>query len=153
MAGPQDALLWSRLWPSEAPAALTEALAKHAARRLLRHGEWLYAKGDAAAGLIGVRRGMIRNVHLAADGRELLFGLFPAGSWFGEVSLFDEAPRPLHAIAEGETEVLVVPAAASLNTAASPLVNVVAVEGGMSQLAVVPTFQVPLAVPDARPFH
>ena len=112
MAGPQDALLWSRLWPSEAPAALTEALAKHAARRLLRHGEWLYAKGDAAAGLIGVRRGMIRNVHLAADGRELLFGLFPAGSWFGEVSLFDEAPRPLHAIAEGETEVLVVPAAA-----------------------------------------
>ena len=51
------------------------------------------------------------------------------------------------------TTTLVVPAAASLNTAASPLVNVVAVEGGMSQLAVVPTFQVPLAVPDARPFH
>lgn len=112
MRGPQDDLLWSRLWPSEAPAALTESLAQQAGRRLLRHGEWLYAKGDAATGLIGVRRGMIRNVHVAADGRELLFSLFPAGSWFGEVSLFDDAPRPLHAIAEGETEVLVVPAAA-----------------------------------------
>jgi CRP-like cAMP-binding protein len=108
----EDALLWSRLWPSEVPSALTEALARSATPRRLRHGEWLYARGDTAAGLIGVRRGMIRYVHLAAEGREWLFGLFPAGSWFGELSLFDEAPRPLHAIAEGETEVLVVPAAA-----------------------------------------
>lgn len=111
MDEPFESPLWSRLW-SDAPAGLSEALLAHASARVLRDGEWLYAKGDRAAGLIGVRRGVIRNVNLAADGRELLFGLFPAGSWFGEISLFDDAPRPLHAIAMGETEVLIVPAPA-----------------------------------------
>jgi len=51
-------------------------------------------------------------LHVAADGRELLFGLFGAGSWFGEISLFDEAPRPLHAYAMGDTEVLLLPSTA-----------------------------------------
>lgn len=106
--------LWSQLWPSDAPASLSQALAAHATTRSLRDGEWLFAKGDSANGLIGVQRGVIRSVHIGNDGRELLFGLFIAGSWFGEISLFDEAPRPLHAIAMGDTEVLVVPAAAFL---------------------------------------
>ena len=107
-----DALLWSRLWPDDAAPGLSEALAAEARPRRLADGELLYAKGDAATGLIGVRRGIIRNVHVGADGRELLFGLFTAGSWFGEISLFDDAPRPLHAYAMGETEVLLLPAAA-----------------------------------------
>jgi CRP-like cAMP-binding protein len=112
MAEVADALLWSRLWLDDAPAGLATALAAAAKPRRLADGELLYAKGDAATGLIGVRRGLIRNVHVAADGRELLFGLFAAGSWFGEISLFDAAPRPLHAYAMGETEVLLVPTAA-----------------------------------------
>lgn len=111
-AGPDDALLWSRLWPDDVPAPLAAALVAAARPRQLVDGELLYAKGDTATGLIGVRRGTIRNVHVAADGRELLFGLFGASSWFGEISLFDEAPRPLHAYAMGETEVLLVPSAA-----------------------------------------
>ncbi len=111
-AAPGDALLWSRLWLDDAPAHLNAALAAAARPRRLADGELLYARGDAAAGLIGVRRGVIRNVHLAEDGRELLFGLFAAGSWFGEISLFDDAPRPLHAYAMGETEVLTLPSAA-----------------------------------------
>lgn len=114
MGEPLDAPLWSRLWPGDAPPGLSQQLAARASRRQLRDGEWLYAQGDVAEGLIGVLRGVIRNVHLAPDGRELLFGLFGAGSWFGEISLFDEAPRPLHAIAMGETEVLVLPGAAFL---------------------------------------
>lgn len=111
-SSPEDALLWSRLWPDQVPAPLAAALAAAARPRLLVDGELLYAKGDTATGLIGVRRGTIRNVHVAADGRELLFGLFGAGSWFGEISLFDEAPRPLHAYAMGDTEVLLLPSAA-----------------------------------------
>jgi len=109
---PDDALLWSRLWLDGAPAELTRALTAAARPRRLQDGELLYAKGDTATGLIGVRRGIVRNVHVAGDGRELLFGLFAAGSWFGEISLFDEAPRPLHAYAMGETEVLLVPTVA-----------------------------------------
>ena len=107
-----EALLWSRLWLDDAPQGLNAALADSARLRRLHDGELLYAKGDTASGLIGVKRGLIRNVHLGSDGRELLFGLFGPGSWFGEISLFDDAPRPLHAYAMGETEVLLVPSAA-----------------------------------------
>ena len=107
-----DALLWSRLWLDDAPQGLNAALAASARTRRLHDGELLYAKGDTATGLIGVRSGLIRNVHVGTDGRELLFGLFGPGSWFGEISLFDEAPRPLHAYAMGSTEVLLVPSAA-----------------------------------------
>lgn len=107
-----DALLWSRLWLDDAPQGLNAALAASARARRLRDGELLYAKGDIASSLVGVKRGLIRNVHVGADGRELLFGLFGPGSWFGEISLFDEAPRPLHAYAMGDTEVLLVPASA-----------------------------------------
>ncbi len=107
-----DALLWSRLWLDDAPQGLNAALAASARARRLHDGELLYAKGDSATGLIGVRSGLIRNVHVGADGRELLFGLFGPGSWFGEISLFDEAPRPLHAYAMGETEVLLLQSAA-----------------------------------------
>ncbi len=107
-----DALLWSRLWLDDAPQGLNAALAASARARRLHDGELLYAKGDPASGLIGVRSGLIRNVHVGADGRELLIGLFGPGSWFGEISLFDEAPRPLHAYAMGETEVLLLPSAA-----------------------------------------
>ena len=105
-----DALLWSRLWLDAGDPALTERLAQHARTRRLADGEVLYAKGDPGTGLVGVKSGLIRNVRLTADGRELLFGLFGPGSWFGEISLFDTAPRPSHAIASGETEVLLLPA-------------------------------------------
>ena len=112
VAAADDALLWSRLWLDDAPAQINAALANAARPRRLADGELLYARGDTATGLIGVRHGIIRNVHVAADGRELLFGLFTAGSWFGEISLFDDAPRPLHAYAMGETEVITLPSAA-----------------------------------------
>ena len=51
------------------------------------------------------------------------------------------------------TTTFVVPAAASLNSAASPLAKVEGVVGGISQLAVEPTFHVPFDVPDTCPFH
>jgi len=63
-AGTDDALLWSRLWPDDVPAPLAAALAAAARPRQLVDGELLYAKGDTATGLIGVRRGTIRNVQI-----------------------------------------------------------------------------------------
>jgi len=110
-AASPEALLWSRLWPEDAPAAVLSALIARAQVRSLPAGAALYAAGDAATGLYGVLRGLVRNVHVAADGKELLFGLFGPGTWFGEVSLFDDAPRPLHAYAQGPTELLHIPTA------------------------------------------
>ena len=47
----------------------------------------------------------------------------------------------------------VVPAAESVNTASSPSAKVVSVVGGISQLAVPPTFHSPFGTPDACPFQ
>lgn len=103
--------LWSMQWPADTPQALVRALADAAEPRRLKDGEWLYARGDTAEGLVGVVSGRIRNVLLQPDGQEMLFSVFSAGEWFGEISMFDEAPRPLHAIAVGASEVRIVPRA------------------------------------------
>ena len=80
----EDALLWSEPWPADVSAGLIEALTALAQPRQLQDGETLYARGDPASGLIGVRRGMIRNLLVTADGREMIAGMFAAGTWFGE---------------------------------------------------------------------
>ncbi len=107
-----DRVLWSNLWLDDAPPEIDAKLSQMSRFRTLADGELLYARGDRADGLIGVRRGMIRLVCIAPDGHELLFGVFAAGTWFGEMSLFDDEPRPLHAYAWGETEVCILPATA-----------------------------------------
>ena len=103
--------IWSSLWPADTPASLLQQMAGLSHPRRLADGELLYARGDAPLGLIGVERGLIRNVYTTPDGHEILFGVFSSGDWFGEISLFDDLPRPLDAIAVGETSVQILPAA------------------------------------------
>ena len=109
-AGETPALLWSKPWPTDVSSELIQTLTTLAQPRRLRDGERLYLRGDRASGLIGVQRGMMRHLFVTADGREFIAGLFAAGSWFGEISLFDEGPRPFDCVAVGETDVLMVPA-------------------------------------------
>lgn len=106
-----DPLLWSSLWRADMPDGLRAQLDAVSRHRRLQPGELLYARGDAPQGLIGVRRGMVRTVIVSPEGQEFLFGAFPAGSWLGEISLFDDLPRPHSAYAVGETEVLILPTA------------------------------------------
>lgn len=106
-----DKLLWSSLWPADLPADLRQHLDRLSRQRRLRAGEQLYARGDAPEGLIGVRSGMIRTVIVTEEGQEFLFGAFPTGSWLGEISLFDDLPRPHNAYAVGDTDVVILPTA------------------------------------------
>lgn len=103
--------LWSESWRDIASAELTAALTALGQRRRLADGQMLYARGERGSELIGVVSGLVRLVGLTPDGHEGLLGLYRPGTWFGEVSLFDELPRPTDAIAVGATEVLIVPAA------------------------------------------
>ena len=111
MSGTEDALIWSSQWLRDAPPALLQQLTALSRRRRLQDGEQLYARGDAPEGLYGVGRGLIRVELMAEDGREILFGLYAPGDWFGEMSLFDERPRAVHARAVGDTEIALLPAA------------------------------------------
>ena len=106
-----DKQLWSSLWRADMPSGLREQLDRVSRHRCLQPGELLYARGDAPQGLIGVRRGMVRTVIVSAEGQEFLFGAFAAGSWLGEISLFDDLPRPHSAYAVGETDIVLLPTA------------------------------------------
>lgn len=103
---------WSRTWDGLASSELSEALARLGTVRRLVDREALYERGDPGRDLYGVRLGYLRLGVILPDGHEGLIGLYGPGTWFGEVSFFDERPRPSGAYAVGDgTEVLVVPAA------------------------------------------
>ena len=106
-----DQPLWSEMWKGIASAELTQALVAIAKSKTLSHGELLYASGDKASALYGVKSGAIRLMATTLDGNESLTSLHGEGSWFGEISLFDDFPRPVDAYAMGETEILVVSSA------------------------------------------
>ena len=84
---PADGHLWSRLWPTgeDAPDELVNALRAASHTRVLAHHERLYRRGDTADALFGVLRGMVRQQAPRLDGRDILVGLLPAGTWFGEI--------------------------------------------------------------------
>ena len=111
MSGNNDELIWSSQWLRDAPAELLQRLTALSRRRHLSDGEQLYARGDTPEGLYGVIRGLIRVELIAIDGHEFLAGLYAPGDWLGEMSLFDERPRAVHARAVGDTEILLLPAA------------------------------------------
>ncbi|HWU68192.1 MAG TPA: Crp/Fnr family transcriptional regulator [Stenotrophobium sp.] len=110
MSDDRDDLIWSSQWLRDAPPELLHELTTLSRRRHLQDGELLYARGDAPEGLYGVIRGLIRIELIGSDGRELLAALYAPGDWFGEMSLFDERPRAVHARAVGDTEILLLPA-------------------------------------------
>lgn len=111
MTAPSRAATWSQPWRDIASPELGAALAAIGRRRALADGELLYARGDPGSELYGVGAGFIRLAAQTQDGEEYLLGLYPPGTWFGEVSLFDQLPRPTSAYAVGRTELLIVSAA------------------------------------------
>lgn len=110
MSAPYRAATWSQPWRDIASPELSAALAGIGTRRTLADGELLYARGDPGSELYGVHSGCIRLAAQTQDGNEALLGLYPPGTWFGEMSLFDELPRPTSAYAVGATGLLIVAA-------------------------------------------
>jgi len=96
-------------WFASCPAELQDALLAQARLWMLRDGETLFARGAAAQGLCCVMAGSVRIGAWQADGKASLLACVEPYQWFGEVSLIDDQPRTHHAVAEGDTSVLVVP--------------------------------------------
>jgi CRP/FNR family transcriptional regulator, cyclic AMP receptor protein len=93
---------------SEAP--LFEALGEDDARALradvttvrIGRGERLFSEGDAGDKLYIILKGKIKLTRAAHDGRENLLSVHGPGEMFGELSLFDPAPRTASATAVTE---------------------------------------------------
>jgi CRP-like cAMP-binding protein len=84
-------------------------MADMARLRQLEDSQLLHAKDDAADGLYGVVSGAIKVSSTGLDGREAVLTVLSPGSWFGEISLFDDLPRTHDAYATGPTTLVMIP--------------------------------------------
>lgn len=102
---------WSRPWNGVVTAQLTQALESISEQRRYRAGDFVYRRGDANRDMVGVKSGCVRMLFVAPDGRELMAGLYTAGTWFGEVSVFDHGGRPTDAVVTEDSVLMIAPAA------------------------------------------
>ena len=85
--------------------ALTE-LGEQAVVRDLERNELLFRQGDPSASLFVIQEGRIAIASQAGDGRETVIAVLENGGLFGELPLFDDAPRVADARALIETTVV-----------------------------------------------
>ena len=86
-------VLISSTWFSDIPSYLQDAMFEKMRLKHLKAGQQLHAKGEEGVGFYGVCEGRLRVVSVGVDGREMLFALLGPGTWFGEISMFDDLPR------------------------------------------------------------
>ncbi len=85
--------------------ALTE-LGEQAVVRDLERNELLFRQGDPSSSLFVIQEGRIAIASQAGDGRETVIAVLENGGLFGELPLFDDAPRVADARALIETTVV-----------------------------------------------
>lgn len=93
-------------WFASLPPGLAEGLVALATLRRLGAGQRLFARGAPGDGIYCVLRGAIRIAGATRDGNEALLALLEAPQWFGEIALFDSAPRTHDAWAESDAVLL-----------------------------------------------
>lgn len=98
--------------PDQLSPALDGLLRAQARRQQLARGQALYARGAPPAALYCVESGAVQLSTSARSGREAVLGVVQPGRWFGELTLFIQAPRVHDARALVDSVLLVVPAAA-----------------------------------------
>jgi len=106
-------------WFTAQPPALRAALLQ--AGRLSRRsaGEWLHGEGDEETGVLAVVEGGLKLYSQAPGGREVLFGLLPAGTVIGQSAAFGGGPRIVTAIASSASVVFTLSDRALRQVAAS----------------------------------
>ncbi|AOY96203.1 Crp/Fnr family transcriptional regulator [Cupriavidus sp. USMAA2-4] len=109
LAPPAFATVQEGAWFRTLPAPLREALLEDAATRSLAPGQALFSRGDPFDGLYCVLSGTVQVDAVSAAGKAALLGLLEAGTWFGEICLFDGLQRTHDAHAVSAASVLLVP--------------------------------------------
>lgn len=101
------ALQSTRLFGDLASEALVD-IAQRAIELHIKKGEILCLSGEPARGLFVLVSGRIRTFQQNEDGRELVLQVDSDGAVLGDVPVFDDGPYPASAIAEVETDVLLI---------------------------------------------
>jgi CRP/FNR family transcriptional regulator, cyclic AMP receptor protein len=75
--------------------------------RAYPRGSVILFEDDPGDSLFVVRKGRVKVVLIAEDGREVILGVLGVGEHFGELSLIDGRPRSAHVIAMEDSNLLV----------------------------------------------
>lgn len=82
-----------------------EAAAKLVKERSYKKGVTIFHEGQPGMAFYVVKSGRVKVFKLAADGRELILGIFGDGALFGDVPVFDGGPYPAGAATLVDTQV------------------------------------------------
>ena len=93
---------------SNLPTTHLEPLRRAAVRLLYRGGETVFNHGDAPEYLYIVEHGVV-DIVLPARGEEIILATLEAGSFFGELAVFDNQPRTAAARATTDTSLVCIP--------------------------------------------
>ena len=92
------------------PRAHLKPLQEAAVRQLYEAGEAIFHHGDTPEYLYIVEEGEV-DIVLPARGEDLIVASFEAGSFFGELAVFDSKPRSAGARASARTSLICIPLA------------------------------------------
>ena len=104
-------VLHADAWFNALPGPLRRDMLVAARRLRLQAGALLHRRGDTARGLYVLLSGAMRISGTSEQGGECTLAYIEPGTWFGEISLVDGAPRTHDACAVVDTDMLVVPEA------------------------------------------
>ena len=96
---------------AHASRPILESLANGLRRRRFRRGEVIFHQGDPGDSLHIVASGAVKIVLPSAEGEEAIIATLRPGDFFGELALFDGAPRSATAAALDSADTLVLPRA------------------------------------------
>lgn len=101
--------------PRATPAHWQTALERDTARQLYPPGITLLRQGAPVQEIYVLQTGLVKLVHAAANGREVILGLRAAGDWLGLAAATLHEPAPCSAITLNSCELYRLPVAAYLN--------------------------------------
>ena len=101
--------LMTNSWFANLPSHLIDELLGSCKIKYVAKFEQLLTKDSEADGMYCVLDGKIRVSNVNKEGKELVLTWLGAGTWFGEISMFDGLPRTHDSFAEKDSVLLLIP--------------------------------------------
>ena len=101
-------LLSENFYFGKLSAAEIDELCNHARSRTYGPGEIIFQKGDPTTALMAVISGQIQIFSVSEDGRQVVLNTIGSGEIFGEIGVIDGGVKTADAIAEINTELLII---------------------------------------------
>jgi CRP/FNR family cyclic AMP-dependent transcriptional regulator len=99
-------ILMQDQWFSGLPGPLRDLIVDRSMRREFAPGASVFVTGDPPTGQFAVLEGSVKLTASKPDGKQVIFGIFRPGAWFGHLAVLDEKPRFQDATAMERTRLM-----------------------------------------------